>query len=68
MFFGIEVKVPGEVPTKLQTKVMQIISDAGGKVSVVTSLEQVKIMFQTMDMLAWRTKEAMAAYSTKKIL
>jgi hypothetical protein len=39
-FFGIEVKRPGEVPSKIQAHKLKTISDAGGIAGVATSAEE----------------------------
>lgn len=38
-FFGVEVKMPGNKPSKIQRHIMRKIADAGGRVCVAYSVQ-----------------------------
>lgn len=42
VFFGIEVKRPGQKPTKIQKHMMSLLEDAGAEVTVATSVQDVE--------------------------
>lgn len=48
-FFGLEVKLPGEIPSAVQRKVLNEIADAGGIAAVVTTVGQVATLLADVD-------------------
>lgn len=43
-FFAIETKAPGKSPTPRQTTIMASVTDAGGKVFVIDSIQEIAVL------------------------
>lgn len=52
VFIGIELKMPGETPTRLQLRRIRRINESGGRAVVCYSLQEVKNFISAVDKFA----------------